>query len=296
MHKDGQTEFLTTSEVADYLRLKERTVYELVRTRRIPCSRVTGKLLFPRRLIDLWVTSGIDYGGELAGAPPVITGSPDPLLEWALRASGAELALLSGGAEAGLRRLAQGQAVAAGLDLLDTGSGTYNVAALRTVQGLADVVLIAWARREQGLIVAPGNPRQIAAVGDLARPGVRLVRRREEDAGQILLHHLLEQARIRSDSLTIIAAPALADHDIAAAILAGEADAGVAPRVVAQQHRLGFVPLCWEQFDLAIRRRDYFEPPLQQLLRVTSGETFARQAAMLGGYDVSETGQVRHNS
>jgi putative molybdopterin biosynthesis protein len=296
MQTHGQPEFLTTAEVADYLRLKERTVYELVRTRRIPCSRVTGKLLFPRRLIDLWVAGGVDYaGGELADAPPVVAGSADPLLEWAVRASGSELALLSCGAEVGLQRLAARQAVATGLDLLDAGSGSYNVAALRAAEGLADVVLLAWARREQGLLVAPGNPRRLAGVGDLARPGIRLVRHREGDAGQILLHHLLEQARLRFDSLTIISAPALDSRDVAAAILGGEADAGVAPRALAQQSGLGFVPLCWESFDLAVRRRDYFEPPLQRLLRFAARDAFARRAAALGGYDVSETGLVRHN-
>lgn len=295
MHENGRREFLTTAEVADYLRLKERTVYELVRTRRIPCSRVTGKLLFPRRLIDLWVTSGLDYAGdELAGAPAVIAGSHDPLLEWAVRASGSGLALLTGGGEEGLMRLAAHQAVAAGLPLLEPESDSYSVPALHVLHGLADVVFIEWARREQGLAVAPGNPKGIAGAADLARPGMRLVRREEGDAGQILLHHLLAQAKLRIDSLTVIAPPALGDRDVAEAVLDGAADAGVTLRATARQTRLGFVPLRWERFDLALRRRDYFEPPLQRLLRFARDEAFARQAAALGGYGIAETGTVRH--
>lgn len=297
MQEIGWRDFLTTEEVARYLRLKERTVYELVRTRRIPCSRVTGKLLFPRRLIDLWVASGLDYAGnELAAAPAVIAGGDDPLLEWALRASGSGLGLLSGRSEEGLMRLAGGQAVAAGLHMLDPEGGDYNLGAVRALQGLADLVLIAWARREQGFAVAPGNPRGIAGPSDLARPGMRLARREEGDPAQGLLHHLVAGARLRVDSLTVIAPPALTDRDVAEAVAAGEADAGITLRATARRARLGFVPLCWERFDLALRRRDYFEPPLQRLLQVTRSEAFARQAAALGGYDTTATGAVRYNA
>src|SRR5216684_3599651 len=98
IRSDMQGELFNTQEVADYLRLKERTIYELVRTRQIPCSRVTGKLLFPRHLIDLWVTRQLDFAGpELSRAPAVVAGSHDPLLEWAVRMSGSDLALLTGG-------------------------------------------------------------------------------------------------------------------------------------------------------------------------------------------------------
>src|SRR5579862_3370043 len=112
MHKWIMREFFNTAEVADYLRLKERTVYELVRTKRIPCSRAAGKLLFPRRMIDEWVTRQAEFAGpELRQAPPVAAGSHDPLLEWSLRESGCELALLAGGSGDGLKRLASDQAV-----------------------------------------------------------------------------------------------------------------------------------------------------------------------------------------
>src|SRR5579875_4109992 len=111
-------EFFNTAEVADYLRLKERTIYELVRTKQIPCSRVTGKLLFPRQLIDLWVARQTEFAGpDLRVAPPVAAGSHDPLLEWALRESGSELALLASGSEDGLKRLVANKAVVAGLHL-----------------------------------------------------------------------------------------------------------------------------------------------------------------------------------
>ncbi|WP_249273194.1 helix-turn-helix domain-containing protein, partial [Halomonas sp. BC2] len=87
--KEYSKEYLTTAEVAEYLRLKERKVYDLVRQGQIPCSRATGKLLFPRQHIDMWVLSHLE-GDQAQRLPPpqVLAGSLDPLLEWAIRESG----------------------------------------------------------------------------------------------------------------------------------------------------------------------------------------------------------------
>lgn len=297
MQNHGLDEYLTTQEVADYLRLKERTIYELVRNHQIPCSRITGKLLFPRRLIDLWVARQLDFeGAELSRAPMVVAGSHDPLLEWALRASGSELALLTGGSEDGLARLAADKAIMAGLHILDPRTGEYNLPAVRTTRGLADIVLIEWAAREQGFVLAPGNPHRILAPADLARPGVRVVRRQEGAGGQILLRHVLHQAKLRLDSLAVIEPPALTETEIASAILDGRADVGIAVRAVAHHFRLDFLPLQQERFDLALRRRNYFEPPLQRLLAFARSAEFARQAQALGGYDISATGTVTYNA
>ncbi|HYL34250.1 MAG TPA: helix-turn-helix transcriptional regulator [Stellaceae bacterium] len=290
-------EFFNTAEVADYLRLKERTIYELVRTKQIPCSRVTGKLLFPRQLVDLWVMRQTEFAGpDLHPAPPVAAGSHDPLLEWALRESGAELALLAGGSEDGLRRLVANKAIVAGIHLLDPASGEYNRPAVQALGGLADVVLIEWAKREQGLVVARDNPRGIRSPADLGHNGVRVLRRQEGAGAQMLLRHVLAEAKLRLDDLPGPAQPALTETDIAAAILDGKADAGVAVRAVAQRHKLGFVPLRWERFDLAMRRRDYFEPPVQKLLRFTRTAEFVERARALGGYDLIAAGTVSYNA
>ena len=103
-------DYLTTAEVADYLRLKERKVYDLVRQGHIPCSRATGKLLFPRQHIDMWVLSHLEGDqAQRQPPPPVLAGSQDPLLEWAVRESGSDLASLCQGSGDGVRRL-QGDA------------------------------------------------------------------------------------------------------------------------------------------------------------------------------------------
>src|SRR3546814_11724959 len=87
-----------SSDVCSSDLLKERTVYDLVARKAIPCSRVTGKLIFPRRLIDRWVDANAHFAtGPIAVPPPILRGSSDPLLEWASRASGSGLANLFAG-------------------------------------------------------------------------------------------------------------------------------------------------------------------------------------------------------
>jgi excisionase family DNA binding protein len=288
--------FMTTAEVAHYLRLKERKIYELVRLHRIPCSRVTGKLLFPKQTIDLWVAGRTAYDGpDLDAAPPVAAGSHDPLLEWALRESGCDLALLAGGSSDGLRRLAARQAVLAGLHLVDPASGEYNLPFLRPLRGVADVILIEWAKRDQGLVTAPGNPRRIATLADLAKRKLRVVRRQEGAGAQALLRALLAQADLRYEDLTLVEPPALTETDLAAAVLERKADCGIAIAAVARRFRLGFIPLKRERFDLALRRRDYFEPAIQALLRFARTPAFRAHAAELGGYELADLGRVVYN-
>jgi putative molybdopterin biosynthesis protein len=287
------TDFLTTSEVAEYLRIKERTVYELVRNRRIPCSRATGRLLFPRSMIDAWVRAQVDYvGTAIEASPPVIAGSHDPLLDWAIRESGCELALMTGGSSDGLRRLELGKAVAAGLHLLDPASGDYNGPAMASSAQFAEFVLVHWARREQGLVVARGNPRRILSIADLARPGLTVARRQDGSGSQLLLLHLLARAGLDRARLNWLESPMRSESDVAAAVLEGRADCGLAIASVTTVHPLDFIPIHRERFDLAMRRRDYFESPLQRLLWFTRAADFSERARALGGYDVAATGKI----
>lgn len=286
-------ELMTTGEVAAFLRVKERTVYELVRTRRIPCSRATGRLLFPKALIQAWVRSQVSYEGpRLDPPPPVLAGSHDPLLEWAVRESGCDLALLSGGSTDGLRRLELGEAVAAALHLFDGGSGEYNAPFLRQSVRSRELALIHWAWREQGLITAPRNPKKIRTVADLARRGVVLACRQEGAGSQLLLRHLLQEAGMAWSDLSLLQPAMRTEMDVAAAVLDGQADCGLGVAAAARRHRLGFVPLQRERFDIGVTSIGFFQEGMQRLLWFTRNSAFPSHAAALGGYDVSETGRV----
>src|SRR6185503_12693484 len=290
-------DLLTTEEAASYLRLSERKLYELVAHGAVPCSKITGRWLFPKAALDRWVAGGLAMPGTLAQpAPPIVGGSHDPLLEWALRESGSGLATLPEGSESGLRRLARGDVLAAAIHLhrIDGDDDSANAAAVASAPGLHDVVVLAFARREQGLLVAPGNPLKLSDIGSVAtaRAGVAL---RPNGAGaQLLLLALLAQAKLPFESLNAVKPICPTGPDVAQAVRMGRADCGVATRAVALSAGLGFVPLTWERFDLALRHRDYFLPGPQALFQFLGTAAFRERATELKGYDVTETGQVRH--
>ncbi|MGY8997644.1 MAG: substrate-binding domain-containing protein [Alphaproteobacteria bacterium] len=287
--------YLTTREVADLLRIKERKVYELVSANAIPVCRVTGKLLFPREVVTAWVDASAEYSGDLQALrdlPPVVAGSHDPLLDWALRESRSGLATVYEGSLAGLEKLAHGKAQAAGLHVFEPENGGWNRVHLAHTPGLTSVVLIEWARRQQGLVVAADNPLGIASVADLA--GRRVIPRQAAAGSQVLLQHLMEKDGV-TNSVDLLDTPASNETDIAHAVASGKAHAGLAIESVARQFGLGFVPLARERFDLAIWRRAYFEPPIQSLLNFARTERFAERAIEMGGYDISGMGTVQFN-
>lgn len=286
---------MTTTEVADYLRVKERTIYEMVARQTIPFSRATGKLLFPRRLVDAWLEAQTELPvSGIAAAPPIYAGSNDPLLEWALRQSGSGLAVLARGSMQGLQDLAMGRAVLAGFHLLDPESGRWNLAAAQAHLPGTSHVLIHWARRTQGLITAAGNPLGIAGLRDAVTRGLRFATRAEGAGSQRLLDVLLSREGLTPADLTARDRPAETHADLAALIETDEADCGLGLQAAAGH--LGFLPLVAdESFDLAMTRRNYFEPPVQTLLAFARSDVFARRAAHLGGYDLTDLGRVLWN-
>lgn len=292
---DLSSPLMTTAEVADYLRVKERTIYEMVARQTIPFSRATGKLLFPRRLVDAWLEAQTELpAAGIAPAPPIYAGSNDPLLEWALRQSGSGLAVLAHGSVQGLEDLAAGRAVLAGCHLLDPETGDWNRAAVRSYLPGASHVLIHWARRTQGLITASGNPLQISGLKDAAQRCLRLATRADGAGSTRLLEVLLAREGLSMIDMTTTDRPAETHADLATLIEIGEADLGLGLQAVAGH--LGFLPLVSdESFDLAMTRRDYFEPPVQTLLAFARSDSFARRAAHLGGYDLTDLGCVLWN-
>jgi excisionase family DNA binding protein len=290
-------QLFTTAEAAEYLRLKERKLYELVAEGAIPCTKVTGKWLFPKPELDHWLASNLvrPKGSRPADPMPIVGGSHDPLLEWALRDSGSGLATLPEGSEAGLSRFEQGGIVASAMHLHTlSGSGDANVEALEKRGGFHDAVLIGFAKREQGWVLAPDNPLGISTIDDVVRTKARLATRPHGAGAQLLLLSLLHRATLSMDQLTITKPPCPTGSDIGQAIRAGRADCGIATRSVANASGLAFVPIAWERFDIVMRQRDFFRPPLQAFLAFLRSAAFARQAEELGGYDLVDAGAVRY--
>lgn len=291
-------EIMTLREAAAFLRLSVRTLYGFAREGRVPGAQIGGKWVFPRAVLARWLAAQAEAGmaqEARRAPPPILAGSHDPLLDWAVRQSGCGLALRAGGSLDGLAALADGSAVAAAMHLLDPDSEAFNEPAAREWLPGRPIVGIVWAWRAQGLILPPGNPRGLAGVADLACPGLRVVGRQPRAGSHVLLGHLLSLAGIRLDQVGFLPEPALAEDEVAAAVAEARADAGFGIEAEAATRGLAFRPLIRERFDLVMERRHFFEPPLQTLLAFARGEGFAARARRLGGYDIAESGRVAFN-
>lgn len=291
-------EFLNVKEVADLLRIKERKLYDLVSEGVLPVTKVTGKLIFPRDAVMAWLRRNTDYGAALPALtshPAVVAGSHDPLLDWALRTSGSELATYYNGSGDGLERVKAGHALAAGVHFHDAGSTGDDANARRVALELAfePVVLIEWARRQQGLIVRPDRATDIHGIKDIA--GRSVVFRQPGAGSQALFDALLNEAGVEASHFERLPEIAHNHTDMAQSVAQGDADVGFGVEAVARQHRLAFVPLCMERFDLVIWRREFFDPPIQKLLEFTRSARFMERAQQLGGYDTANTGAIRYN-
>ena len=289
------SDMMTVHEVADYLRVKERKIYDLINQKQIPCTRVTGKWLFPRYLIDMWLmqnSESVSQDALLRSAPEIVVGSHDPLLEWALRESGRPMAMQTTGSMEGLSRFAAGEALICGMHVLDTASGEFNTQAIKNALPDHGVVAIEWAWRQQGLIVAPGNPLELHSLEDITDKKALLIDRQSGAGSRILLDHLFEQAGVDKSLIKTTDKPARTEIDVGLTISNGKADVGIAVASVARQLRLDFIPLAKERFDLVMRRFDYFESPIQNLLELTRSPAFIEKAEELGGYELSGSGKV----
>ena len=225
----------------------------------------------------------------------LIMGSHDPMLDLlatSLRLRSAEQRLVSVnvGSFGGLIALRRGEAHIAGCHLFHPETETYNIAYLRRYLPGVPVALVAFARREQGLILRPGNPLGIASVADL--PGARYVNRQRGAGTRVLFDHLLEKHEIAPDDI------AGYDHEeathlaVAAAVADGIGDCGMGLRSAADAMGLDFIGLTWERFDLAIPQRHLRTAGVQTVLEILGDEAFKRELGAQSGYRSDETGRV----
>ncbi len=287
-------QYLTTRELAELLHIKERKVYELAASGEVPCSRATGKLLFPRQAVVAWVASksGGSIGEPLSARPAVFLGSHDPLLEWALRESGSGLAMYWDGSMDGLERFALGEGVGAGMHVYDEAGDDWNAPLVAARFPASPVVLVEFAWRDRGLIVAAGEAAHYPSLAALA--GRSVVARQAEAGSQKLLQQLLAKGGIDAGRISF-ADVARTESDAAGMVAEGRADAAFGLRGPAMQFSLDFVPIVRERFDLLVDRRECFEPPLQRLFAFCRSPKFVARAEQMSGYDIRNFAAVHFN-
>lgn len=295
-------DLLSTKEVAHFLGVNEKMVYTLVAEKGLPATKITGKWLFPKHLVEQWVEANtINYPEPPRRLPPyegllIVAGSNDPLLDQTLslfnRQYPEHIAVLGNlGSLGGLRALRGNLCHMATSHLIQEDESDYNFEyAAQELERQPAVVT--FCRREQGLIVARDNPRGIQGVADLGQPGLTLVNRPNTTGTRLLLDRELAKAEIAGDAIEGYHHSVVRHLDVGLEILAGRADVGPGIRAVAGMLGLDFVPLRWERYDLLITKERFFDPGVQLFLGLLPEEAFRAQARLLEGYDVSSSGKM----
>lgn len=227
----------------------------------------------------------------------VVIGSHDPLLDELadmLHLGDPRLYMSSShvGSMGGIMAIRRGEAHMAGCHLLDTADGTYNRSFIRKYFPKGDVKLVSCVGRQQGLMVARGNPLNICSFADISRQGIRYVNRQKGSGTRILTDYLCSREKVEPSDVYGYTREELTHTSVAAQIACGSADVGMGIYSAAKLYDLDFIPICIEEYDLIIPDHAWNSPMVQQLLTILRSDAFREKILSMGGYTVDHPGQV----
>jgi putative molybdopterin biosynthesis protein len=225
------------------------------------------------------------------------TGSHDlaiSVLEDQLKLSHPELkiAATNVGSLGGLLALERGETHIAGTHLLDPASDVYNIPDIKKAIPHVPLVLVHLAEREQGILVARGNPKSLTSLKDLANPGIRFVNRQSGSGTRVLLDHELNKLRLDRLNIAGYEREEFTHMAVGIAVASGLVDAGLGVRAVASALGLDFIFVANEQYDLLVAQEFFQSTRGELLMKVIRSEGFKRAVAALGGYDPARSGEV----
>lgn len=293
---------MNTKEAAQYLGINEKKIYSLITDKGLPATKVTGKWLFQRHLLDRWLEQHTE------NYPPVearldsytnlliITGSNDLLLDQLLelfsRRHELPLPVFSNlGSMGGIRALKENLCHLCSAHLLEPEGEEFNFAYVEKELG-ESVVIVNFCKRLQSVLVAKGNPYKVKGLADLASGRLRIANRKKGTGTRLLLDRELKQQGVRGDQIPGYDTAFGRHLEVGLEILAGRADAGLAIAAVGDMLGLDQVPTIWERYDFIVRKEIFFSRGVQMLMALLHDQEFLSLSEKFDGYDLSISGQV----
>ena len=294
--------FLDTQQVADFLGVHEKQVYTLIHDRGLPATKITGKWLFPRHMVEQWLEASVINTPEVqsilqaASELLLIAGSDDPLLARLIALYRKEypacLVLQSrAGSSDGLTALKRGLVHIACVHLVDP-QGGYTTDHIRDLLG-EDIAVVHFAGRSQGVILNPGQGGSIKDLSEALGSGLKWAIRAVGTGTRALMD--MEMDRLGIDPGPVLSKGIQAQSHLDAALLVrtGKTDAAFGIRAAANLAGCDFLPVRQERFDLIVKKENFFFSQIQDFIAMLRGEEFGKMAASLTGYDLADTGRIR---
>jgi excisionase family DNA binding protein len=301
-------EIMNTKEVAKYLGIHEKQVYALIKSKKIPSTRVTGKWVFPKRLIDEWIESNARTGLEQARQKSrrvegalLASGSNDPILDMLqtyMKKSYPEFYIFSAntGSTDGLKALNMGYTDIAWSHLYDPKTGEYNIPFLPTYLPNVKPVVVNLFYRDLGFVTLPGNPIRLKGFQDLTKRGVRFINRQKGSGTRLLIDQRLKDFGISSSKIEGYSDEVNTHLEVGLSILGKTANVGIATMAVSKFLSLDFIPITKERFDMIQSQETFFHKGVQALIRLLHSEEFRQKVEKIGGYDLKDSGRVIYSS
>lgn len=288
--------YLNVRQLADYLHLNEKKVYAMAADGEIPATKLTGKWLFPKALVDRWLLESC-HGGLMSDRL-ILSGSDDPLLQCAVTRLTQKLrtkALFSytvTGTKLGLDLLAQGHSDACAIHWgCASESDVRHPALIQQYAQSKQWILVHLFCRSQGFIVPLAEEKRLSDPSQVLNTHTRWIRRQDGAGSQRFLNEWLAQHTFPLENLPVVTT-AFSEREVASQIAKGEADIGPGTLSASREFGLGFIPVCDESFDLVVPRTVYFRRLLQQLFEYLQSSEGKVLAAELEGYDLSRCGRL----
>ena len=300
-------EMMSTKKVAHYLGIHEKQVYALIKSKRIPSTRVTGKWVFPKRLIDEWIDSNAqkslgqarEKSRRIEGAL-LASGSNDPILDILhtyMRNLYPEFYIFTAntGSTDGLKALNKGYTDIAWSHLFDPKTGEYNIPFLPTYVPDIKPVVVNLFCRDLGFLVTPKNPFKIHGFEDLTQKGVKFINRQKGAGTRVLLDFNLKRLRISPSKIQGYEKETYTHFEVGLSILSKEADVGIATIAVSKLFGLSFIPITQESFDMILDQSTFFEKGIQAFIEILNSRGFRNRVERLGNYDFKNSGKVLYS-
>lgn len=297
-------EMMNTKEVAEYLDIHEKQVYLLIKENKIPCTKITGKWLFPKQLIDEWIirhsTEQIKFIAnkvKQAGEGILAAGSNDPVLDILLNETKhihpvSYIFSTSTGSIAGLQLLNSSLVDVAWSHLYDPESDSYNIPFVKRLCTNRDVVVIHLFNRQIGLIMTSEIKHVVKDFTSITHPEVIFVNRQEGSGIRQLIELYVTKNSINPQHIKGYSNIKYSHIEIGLAIQAGEANCGIASIAIANFFKLPFIPLTVESFDMIISKDIFFNHTIQTFIKVLHDQSFINKIKTIGNYNFKNSGEI----
>ncbi|MDD5724127.1 MAG: helix-turn-helix transcriptional regulator [Syntrophales bacterium] len=290
-------ELLTTKELADFLRLNEKKIYQLVRDSGIPHVRIAGKWLFPKSHVLRWIDENVQREKDI-----LIVGSDDILMTKLVSSYSQEnlpesqAFYSSVGSLRGIQSLSQKKGQACCTHILDVKTGEYNLPVLERLLSPGRYVVVNLWYRKQGLIVKKGNPLGIRVLENIVEKGARFINRNVGSGTRVLLEHMMGEKGLDGKNISGFADEEDSHMEMALKILFGDADVGLGIEYVTHLLGLDFIPLKEERFDLVVPEELWPTVTIKKFVSYLDPIRVNRFSKNLPGYDLKDMGKLIFHS